>query len=322
MEANRKFRIWIAALLCIALLNACSLTQTQGATQTPASPETAIRQADAPETRLPETKAAETDEPEESAPPEEDLAETVPAKADPPEDEPPESEAEDLPPEEGSGYSALVGIWFGETTEVLTVFENGGFLLQTDADHESGYLQYTEEQGTLWDPVPRYEMVLENGERLYGDEALSLDEGRPGMISYTVGGGAMLFGSAAPGWSTEDGLVQARYPSGPWIDCTVAEVSDNEPTTEVLFTAAGEVKDFRILSLFLKDVDQEGNPEFLIKDEYRQETLPMGWPVIAVLSFYGDIPNCGICYTDANGETHYYALSMSGYDGSLALSEF
>ena len=77
----------------------------------------------------------------------------------------------------------------------------------------------------------------------------------------------------------------------------------------------------------LPDPESEGrkestNTEVLVEDEYRQETLPMGWPVIALLTFYGDIPNCGFCYTDELGETHYYAVSMSGFDGSLVVSEF
>lgn len=316
-----RFRIWIAALLCILLLSACSGTRTQGTVQAPANPETVTGPA-ATAAQLPETGAPETDEPEEPVLPEENPAETDPAEAEPQENDLPESEAGDVPPEE-TDYSALAGVWFGEgSTEVLTVFDNGSFLLQTDADHEYGYLKYTEEEGAQWEPVPRYEMYQENNERLYGDAALSLDERHPGTVSYTVGGGAMLFGPAVPNWSTADGLVQARYPSGPWIDCTIAEVSDEEPTVEVLFTAADEVADFCILSLFLKDMDQEGKPVFLVKEEYRQETLPIGWPVMAVLTFYGDIPNCGICYTDTNGETHYYALSMSGLDGSLVLSEF
>lgn len=316
-----KFRIWIAALLCILLLCACSGTRTQGTAQVPASPEPVTGPA-ATEAPLPETETPETDEPEESALPEENPAETNQAEAAPQENEPPEIEAGDVPPEE-TDYSALAGIWFGEgSTEVLTVFDNGSFLLQTDADHEYGYLKYSEEDGNLWESVPRYEMYQKNNERLYGNASLSLDEGHPGTISYTVGGGAVLFGSVVPNWSTKDGLVQARYPSGPWIDCTIAEISVEEPMVEVLFTAAGEVSDFCILSLFLKDMDQDGKPVFLVKEEYRQETLPIGWPVMSVLTFYGDIPNCGICYTDKNGETHYYALSMSGLDGSLVLSEF
>ena len=316
-----RFRIWIVALLCILLLSACSGTRTQGAAQAPATPEP-VTGPPATEAQLPETEAPETDGPEESALPEENPAKADPAEAGPEETVPPEGEAGAVLPEEAD-YSALAGIWFGEdSTVVLTVFDNGSFLLLTDADHEYGYLKYSEEKGAQWEPIPRYELYQENNERLYGDAALSLDEQHHGTVSYTVGGGAMLFSRAVPNWSTEDGLVQARYPSGPWIDCTIAEVSDEEPTVEVLFTAADEVADFCILSLFLKDMDQEGKPVFLVKEEYRQETLPIGWPVMAVLTFYGDIPNCGICYTDTNGETHYYALSMSGLDGSLVLSEF
>ena len=318
-----KYRIWIAVLLCgMLVLSACTGTQT--AAPAPANLGTVVGKTDTAASKPAEPadtpEASGADEPEETpAPPEEDPGE--PEESEPPEEEP-ETGPEEEPPEDAD-YTALAGIWFDEySTEVLTIYENGGFLLQTDADSEYGYLKYTEEEGELWDPVPRYELYTEGNERLEGDAALSIDEEHPGTITCTVGAGATLFTREVPDWSTEDGLVQARYPSGPWIDCTVAEVSGEDPVTEVLFTAAGVVEDFRILSLYLKDVDQEGHPEFLVEDEYRQETLPMGWPVIALLTFYGDIPNCGFCYTDELGETHYYAVSMSGFDGSLVVSEF
>lgn len=325
-----KIRIWMAVLLCLLLLSACAKT----AAPAPANLGTIVGKTDAAaaQSEKTETTPQTASEPETEDPSEgDDPAPAEPENGDGPvsgePEESPDGEPEDGPEEDPAAveadYTALAGVWFGQySTEVLTIYENGGFLLQTDAGCEYGSLRYTEEEGDLWEPVPRYEMILENNEQLYGDASISLDEWYPGTITCTVGAGASLFDREIPDWSTDDGLVQARFPSGPWIDCTVAEISDDEPTAEVLFTAAGVVEDFRILSLQLEDVKQDGTPVFQVNDEYRQETLPQGWPVLAVLSFYGDIPNNGFCYTDELGETHFYSVSISGYDGSLVLSEF
>lgn len=54
---------------------------------------------------------------------------------------------------------------------------------------------------------------------------------------------------------------------------------------------------------------------------YRQE-LAMDVPLVAWLSFPGDLSAYGITFTDANGVARSYLITVSGMDGSLELSEY
>ena len=81
-------------------------------------------------------------------------------------------------------------------------------------------------------------------------------------------------------------------------------------------------RDLKLLSLFMNDVDEEGNPEYTIDEIYSYGTLESYRPLMVELTFYGDMPSYGVSYTDENGETRYFAVSVSGYDGSLELLEF
>ena len=47
-----------------------------------------------------------------------------------------------------------------------------------------------------------------------------------------------------------------------------------------------------------------------------------GNPFVITLTMYGTIPYYGISYETADGETHYYAISESGMDGSAILVKF
>lgn len=90
----------------------------------------------------------------------------------------------------------------------------------------------------------------------------------------------------------------------------------------VLFTAVNPVKDFRLLAIQLQDVDKDGNAIFSTEDVHQQDMLTPGHPLVAYLDFFGDIPNNGIAFVDEKGNTRYFAVSISGEDGSLQLIEF
>lgn len=90
----------------------------------------------------------------------------------------------------------------------------------------------------------------------------------------------------------------------------------------ILFTASGTVKDFRLLTLTLADADSEGKITFRTEEVYYQQALTPERPLLAYPSFYGDIPNNGVSFVDEQGNTRYFAISISGRDGSLELVEF
>ena len=96
---------------------------------------------------------------------------------------------------------------------------------------------------------------------------------------------------------------------------------DSESVVKVVFTADSAVSDFKLLSIAMQDSDENGNFAFSAEELYSQPELTPERPLEAGLVFLGDIPNNGISFTDADGNVKYYAVDMSGRDGSLILWE-
>lgn len=99
-------------------------------------------------------------------------------------------------------------------------------------------------------------------------------------------------------------------------------VDDSEYSTKILFTAEGEVTDFRLLSLLVNDVDDNGRMTFDTESLYELPALEENKPLEVTLTFYGDTPAYGISYKDASGTTKNFTVTLSGEDGSLVLTEF
>ncbi len=222
-------------------------------------------------------------------------------------------------------YSALAGDWFEEAGYgMVTVYDNGGFCMDTVEGRQEGYLVYTEESGDMWEDGPRYELYLENNERVPG-VYFAFDENHPGMLTYAVGGGAQLFSREVPALWEGMPVVEVNWAEDLMLDRSdynefTAETED--PQVQIAFTANGVVRDFKVLSLSLQDVSEAGVPTFEITELYSQDLLTIWRPLVVDTTFYGDIPNNGISYVDTDGITHYYAVSESGMDGSLLLTEF
>lgn len=129
----------------------------------------------------------------------------------------------------------------------------------------------------------------------------------------------------AEGGGKIDPLVSVR-----WAEDVLADYSEydefiadtTEPQVKVVFGAEGDVKDFKVLSLDLKDVDENGKPNFLVKELYALDRLKPARPLVLGLTFFGSIPHYGISYLDAEGATRRFAVVESGMDGSVLLSEF
>lgn len=98
-------------------------------------------------------------------------------------------------------------------------------------------------------------------------------------------------------------------------------LNDNTLTVEVVFTAESTVTDFKLLSISMQDYDDAGNFTFAAEEVYSQPELTPERPLVAGMEFWGDIPNNGISFTDADGNVKYYAVDMSGRDSSLFLLE-
>lgn len=104
--------------------------------------------------------------------------------------------------------------------------------------------------------------------------------------------------------------------------CDFYSIDQSEYSTKIVFSTDDKLQDFKILSLFMEDVSDDGNVSYSINDIYSHGTLTFDRPLVVEMTFYGDTPSYGISYKDETGETKRFSISMSGYDGSLELLKF
>lgn len=117
--------------------------------------------------------------------------------------------------------------------------------------------------------------------------------------------------------------VQVLWADGEWNgDYERVDLSSGEPSSAVLFLADSPVMDFRILSLFVEDITEDGSITFSSGTLCHLDVLSADCALVADLTFHGDLPCYGISYIDANGAFWRFAIEISGYDGSISLSEF
>ena len=249
-------------------------------------------------------------------------AESPSGETESPYEEPPETEME---AQNGDAFEQLAGTWVAdEGFAILTVYDNGGFLLDGDEQME-GYLAYTEADGEgLWDSGPRYELYLENNERV-PDCYFAFDEANPGKLAYVVGGGAELLSRPDTVYDENGPVLRVLRPDERFF-AMFDEVAnfvhdDGELSTEIAFRSTRDLQNFQFLSVALEDVNESG-AYFTATELYSLDTLTPERPLLVQTSFPGDMPSIGVSYTDADGVTRYYSVSESGYDGSLILSGF
>lgn len=104
--------------------------------------------------------------------------------------------------------------------------------------------------------------------------------------------------------------------------CNYYSIDNSDSSTKIVFSTDGKLQDFKLLSLFMEDVSDDGKVSYSVSDIYSYGTLTFDAPLLVELTFYGDTPSYGVSYTDETGETKRFSISMSGYDGSLELLEF
>lgn len=113
--------------------------------------------------------------------------------------------------------------------------------------------------------------------------------------------------------------VSDQYPA--YEDASELMKSDpSEYETVILFYTSEDVSDFRVLSLELTGVDENGNPDFNMTEVFNIPVLKADTPLAVPMSFPGDIPSNGFSYTGADGNVLTFTVSQSGYDGSLVTS--
>lgn len=114
-----------------------------------------------------------------------------------------------------------------------------------------------------------------------------------------------------------------------WAEDVLSQVEDydeyiaysGEYSTRVAFTTEDSVEDFKVLALQYESIDEEGNIQFSITELYDYGTLVSDRVLVVEMIFEGMIPEYGISYMDAQGNTKVFSVNISGYDGSLLLQE-
>ena len=97
-------------------------------------------------------------------------------------------------------------------------------------------------------------------------------------------------------------------------------LDDDQYSVVAKLQAMATVHDLRIYTLEMDFSEAEGI-RFRGTQRGQVPALQAGQAIYLKLSFPGDSPHHGISYVDAAGTTHYLSMMMSGFDGSLALSE-
>lgn len=93
-------------------------------------------------------------------------------------------------------------------------------------------------------------------------------------------------------------------------------------SVRVAFTATDSVDDFKVLALQYESMDDDGNIPFSTVELYDYGTLSVDRAFAVEMILEGTIPEYGISYVDAQGNTRLFSVNPSGYDDSLLLQEF
>lgn len=122
-----------------------------------------------------------------------------------------------------------------------------------------------------------------------------------------------------------EALVSIRFPNEELLaqpqDFFEFIADDTEYQVKVELSTDMVVKNFRVLSLNIDNVNEEGTMVFSENEMYSLEMLTPEKPLVVGLVFAGDIPNMGISYVDANGMERVYGIALSGQDGQPMLFE-
>ena len=97
---------------------------------------------------------------------------------------------------------------------------------------------------------------------------------------------------------------------------------DSSGIQKVVFYTDEIVTDFKVLSLEETGYDENYNSVYSIDELYTLEELAPNEPFVVSMIDYEFIPRNGFSYIDKNGRSWRFAISQSGYDGSMILEQF
>ena len=101
----------------------------------------------------------------------------------------------------------------------------------------------------------------------------------------------------------------------------MVKVPNASEFVKVVLRSDKSLSNFKVLSLTLLSIDEQGNAHFDAKPVYRQELLMADTPLVMQLADTEAVPANAIAFDDELGRERRFAVSISGMDGSLQLSE-
>ena len=101
----------------------------------------------------------------------------------------------------------------------------------------------------------------------------------------------------------------------------MVKVPNASEFVKVVLRSDKSLSNFKVLSLTLLSVDEQGNAHFDAQPVYRQELLMADTPLVMQLADTEAVPANAIAFDDELGRERRFAVSISGMDGSLQLSE-
>lgn len=101
----------------------------------------------------------------------------------------------------------------------------------------------------------------------------------------------------------------------------MVKVPNASEFVKVVLRSDKSLSNFKVLSLTLLSVDEQGNAHFDAQPVYRQELLMADTPLVMQLADTEAVPANAIAFDDELGRECRFAVSISGMDGSLQLSE-
>ena len=111
-------------------------------------------------------------------------------------------------------------------------------------------------------------------------------------------------------------LLRVAFAEGDLAQTACYTLEESEYTEYLAFWAGEPVTDFHLQAMQLAESGYI--PDALL---YAQDEVIPEEPVVAGVVFYGDMTGYGICFFDAAGNPHQYAVTLSGMDGSPELRE-
>jgi len=99
-------------------------------------------------------------------------------------------------------------------------------------------------------------------------------------------------------------------------DCDWVIIDDTLPL-EAAFCTMVPVEDFTLVSLLFSS----DGTEFAVTELYHYGTLTPDRPLFVTLTDYGALPAYGVSFTDPDGVSRLFGITLSGNDGTLILTE-